>query len=275
MKIIIIGNGFDLSLGLKTSYKDFIQSNYFNLLVKNNNSLALYLNEKQEINNWVDIEKELTNYSIQTNEDKSKVKNNFKELRNASMDYLKEAQEEEINQNSKAFQMMKSEILDTDIVYNFNYTNSVFKVAQILGISDIESKHSFVHGSIESKNIIFGVEDNARINDNHIFFKKSSTPNFAESNILNILNINPTTNHNGKHSLVIFGHSLGITDSSYFKKYFFTLTLEFNKSKLKFYHFGEEAYYELMSILDKYTNRNLTDFKHYNDLDFIDSSLNK
>lgn len=273
MKIIIIGNGFDLSLGLKTSYKDFIESDYFTSLLNENNTLALHLYIKQEINNWVDIEKELTEYSKKIQNDKSKVKNDFKELKNTLMDYLKEAQEKEINQNSKAFEMMKNEILDTDIIYNFNYTNSVFKVAEILGISDIKSKHSFVHGSIENKNIIFGVEDNARINDNHIFFKKSSTPNFAESNILNILNINPTTNHNGKHSLVIFGHSLGITDSSYFKKYFFTLTLEFNKSKLKFYHFGEEAYYELISILDKYTNCNVTDFKHYNDLEFIDSSI--
>lgn len=34
MKIIIIGNGFDLSLGLKTSYKDFIESDSFTLLLK-------------------------------------------------------------------------------------------------------------------------------------------------------------------------------------------------------------------------------------------------
>lgn len=271
MKIIIIGNGFDLSLGLKTSYKDFIQSNYFNLLVKNNNSLALYLNKKQEINNWVDIEKELTEYSKQIQDDKSKVKNDFKELKNALMDYLKEAQEEEINQNSKAFEMIKNEILDTDIVYNFNYTNSIFKVAQILEISDIESKHSFVHGSIENKNIIFGVEDNARINDNHIFFKKSSNINFTESNIIKILNIH--NNNNEKVDVVIFGHSLGITDSSYFRGYFSSLTSKYNNPSLKLYYFGEEAHDEIMFILDKYTNNNLTDFKHYNDLEFIDSSI--
>jgi hypothetical protein len=268
MKIIIIGNGFDLSLGLKTSYKDFIQSNYFNLLVKNNNSLALYLNEKQEINNWVDIEKELTEYSKQIQDDKSKVKNDFKELKNALMDYLKEAQEEEINQNSKAFQMMKNEISDTDIIYNFNYTNSVFKVAKILGISDIESKHSFVHGSIENKNIIFGVEDNARINDNHIFFKKSYNLNFAESNIINVLN-----DINKNNTLVIFGHSLGVTDSSYFEDYFSYLTLANNRSVLNFHYFKDEALEELMKILDKYTVFNLTNLRSRHTLRFFDSSI--
>lgn len=230
-----------------------------------------YLNKKQEINNWFDIEKEITEYSNQIQDEKSKVKNDFKELKNALMDYLKEAQEKEINQNSKAFEMIKNEILDTDIVYNFNYTNSVFKIAEILGISDIKSKHSFVHGSIENRNIIFGIEDSAYINDNHIFFKKSYNPNFAESNIISFLNSNMLD----KKNIVIFGHSLGITDSSYFSNYFSSLTREHNRSELKLYHFGEEAFDNMMSIIDKYTNHNLTDFKHYNDLEFIDSSLNK
>ena len=44
MKIIIIGNGFDLSLGLKTSYKDFIESDSFTLLLNKENSLTIYLN---------------------------------------------------------------------------------------------------------------------------------------------------------------------------------------------------------------------------------------
>ena len=269
MKIIIIGNGFDLSLGLKTSYQDFIKSDYFISLVNENNTLAIYLNEKQEINNWVDIEKELTEYSKQIKDDKSKIKNDFKELKNTLMDYLKEAQEEETNQNSRAFEMMKNEISDTDIIYNFNYTNSVFKVAQFLEISDIESKHSFVHGSIENRNIIFGVEDNARINDNHIFLKKSSNINFAESDIIKILNNIENKNNN----LIIFGHSLGITDSSYFSNYFSSLTNKYNNPALKLYYFGEEAYDDMMYIIDKYTYNSLTDFKHYNKLEFIDLSI--
>ena len=80
-KIVIIGNGFDLSLGLKTSYKDFIESDSFTLLLKKENSLTIYLNGKQEINNWVDIEKELTEYSKLVPYDKSKVKNDFKEFK--------------------------------------------------------------------------------------------------------------------------------------------------------------------------------------------------
>lgn len=266
MKIIIIGNGFDLNLGLKTSYKDFIESENFDLLVEKENTLALYLDEKREINNWVDIERELTNYSIQIQDDKKTVKDDFKELKNSLIDYLKEAQEKEINQNSKAFEMIKSEISDTDIIFNFNYTNSVFKIGEILGIPNIASKHSYVHGSIENKDIIFGVEDSARINNEHIFFKKSYNPNFTNSNIISIL-------QNEKFDLIIFGHSLGITDSSYFENYFSFRVHIKSDSKLKIFHYGDEGYDEIMTILDNYTASNLTNFKHNNKLEFIDSSI--
>ncbi len=39
--VIIIGNGFDLSLGLKTSYNDFVESNYFESLLKEDNHLDI------------------------------------------------------------------------------------------------------------------------------------------------------------------------------------------------------------------------------------------
>ncbi len=266
MKVIIIGNGFDLNLGLKTSYKDFIESENFDLLVEKENTLALYLDEKREINNWVDIERELTNYSILIQDDKKTVKDDFKELKNSLIDYLKAAQEKDINQNSKAFEMIKSEISDTDIIFNFNYTNSVFKIGEILEIPDIASKHSYVHGSIKNKDIIFGVEDDARINNDHIFLKKSYNPNFTNSSIISIL-------QNEEFDLIIFGHSLGITDSSYFNSYFNSRVHIKSDFKLRIFHYRDEGYDEIMTILDNYTAFKLTNFKHNNKLEFIDSSI--
>lgn len=40
-KIIILGNGFDLNLGLKTSYKQFMNSNYFDKLVRKKNNYLI------------------------------------------------------------------------------------------------------------------------------------------------------------------------------------------------------------------------------------------
>ena len=62
--VLVLGNGFDLDLGLRTSYKDFWESNdcpknYPALLIK-------HLNEKWPDNldkvKWYDLENELLEY---------------------------------------------------------------------------------------------------------------------------------------------------------------------------------------------------------------------
>lgn len=264
MKIIVIGNGFDLNLGLKTSYKDFIESIYFQSLAEENNSLAVYLMSKTDLNNWVDIEKEITEYSIRIQNTDTNVKNNFKALKEALAKYLLEVQEAEIDQASQAFKMIQEEVETADKIYNFNYTSTVYKVADILGI-DISNKHSYVHGSIENMDIIFGVEDTAGIYPQHIFFKKSYNKNINDSDISNFLR--------RENDVVLFGHSLGITDSSYFSTYIFQLTLEFNNPELKFYHYGESGYDEMMIMLDVYTMNQLTKLIHNNKFIPIDSSI--
>ena len=62
---IIIGNGFDINLGLPTSYTDFVKSTHFNDMVKRGNELAKYLKSKFELQNWIDIENELKTYSLE------------------------------------------------------------------------------------------------------------------------------------------------------------------------------------------------------------------
>lgn len=62
--VLIVGNGFDLSLKYPTSYSDFIASKYFKGLLSKENSLASYLaDRKKYCGNWIDIEKELGSYA--------------------------------------------------------------------------------------------------------------------------------------------------------------------------------------------------------------------
>ena len=54
--LLIVGNGFDLSMGFKTSYGDFMKSSFFPN--KKTSALCSYLSEKyQENMGWIDIEK--------------------------------------------------------------------------------------------------------------------------------------------------------------------------------------------------------------------------
>ena len=103
-----------------TSYKDFIHSQYFEILVAKKNSMALYFNKKQKLNNWVDIEREITNFSNSVNDTNLDIRKDFSELKIALMNYLEEAQSEEINKNSKAFEMLQKEIVITS--YSIHYT---------------------------------------------------------------------------------------------------------------------------------------------------------
>ena len=255
MKILIIGNGFDLNLGLKTSYKDFIESSQFQNLVDSENSMALYFNEKNEINNWVDIEREITAFSTNITNEGFNLKEDFNSIKNALMEYLEEAQNKEIDENSKAFEIIKE--LDTvDYIFNFNYTNSILRIANILNIQFLEDKHCYIHGSLKEQNIIFGVEDDARVQSNHIFFKKAYNKNHG------IYNVKSTLVR--ENEIIIFGHSLGVTDSSYFKSYINDRSTFDDYVNLKFYYYGESGWDEMMKIIDDYTYNNITKFRANN-----------
>lgn len=263
MRILIIGNGFDLNLGLKTGYKDFITSKYFKTLVKNRNPIAEYFNEKNELNSWVDIEKELTEYSIIVKNKNLDIKENFEEIKLALINYLKEAQEKEINQDSIAFKLLKEEIHTIDLIFNFNYTNSIFEIAKILNIQNIETKHHYIHGSIKKQDIIFGVEDDAKIYDEHKFLKKASNKNHVRFGVLKEFEEN---------NIIIFGHSLGITDSSYFKKYIHERAINVIQTEFKFYYYDNLGWEEMIKIIDEYTKNQLTGFRANNFIP-LDSSL--
>lgn len=84
--VLIIGNGFDLDLGLKTSYKDFWESDYCPIIYPA--PLIFHLNERwgEDLDKvkWYDLENELLNYYHTIDGDTSKDIIDDKEL-----EYLK------------------------------------------------------------------------------------------------------------------------------------------------------------------------------------------
>lgn len=59
--MLVIGNGFDLTFGLKTSYTDFMK--WFNRNYSFRSYLKEFLNAKLNMQRWIDIENELIYYS--------------------------------------------------------------------------------------------------------------------------------------------------------------------------------------------------------------------
>jgi hypothetical protein len=268
--ILIIGNGFDLNLGLKTSYNDFIKSSFFSGLVADNNSLARYLQSKQTLQNWIDIEIELKKFSLDFHNEFPN--NNFEQeyysLSNALMKYISKIDYNSININSSAYELIDNIKQEDFLILDFNYTRSIQTILNQLGVKSINIGERLikVHGSAEQNYIIFGVEDEADINPNHIFLKKGYNKNFKSINL----------NHYFSNVIrtYIFGHSLGETDHMYFKSYFQGLSIERpikEMNKIYLFYYGEECYKQIHIQLDNLTETRLSRLKTYNDFKAIET----
>ena len=73
--LLILGNGFDKDLGMKTAYRDFAESTFWpftNLSNKDQGSLACFLNErKEDVNTWFDLEELLAEFAQNINKNSS------------------------------------------------------------------------------------------------------------------------------------------------------------------------------------------------------------
>ena len=280
-KVLILGNGFDLDLGRKTSYKDFYNSEY---CPKDYPApIIKHLNEKWVGNldavKWYDLENEILNYyeKIKTEGDDydlynacerkiivqikqipthttspiiqdnltiikrlladnilslssnnyvcahpdaflSPVERDAKALRlikTGLIQYVTQVQSGSIKEDSIAAAVARAFVYDKiasqyHTIYTFNYiklTNNVD--ANWSKRFDAITKH--IHGSVENDNIIIGTKD-YKISQEYDFIQKSFDSNYnPPAMVSDLMSANDIT---------VFGHSLGVNDSQYFKPFF-------------------------------------------------------
>ena len=122
--LIILGNGFDLDLGLDTSFASFVKSYEFQLLPH----ISFVCDLKE--NNWSDVEgcirNSLLEYSQHPDEETTKEINDaWKALEKYWGIFLTsriELSNIKINQNSCAYSLLSNENLQAEW-YSFNYTH--------------------------------------------------------------------------------------------------------------------------------------------------------
>lgn len=255
--VFVIGNGFDLSLGLPTSYFDFIGSTNF-LKHLDGSELFCYIHEKAHLQRWIDVESELAVFSKKTNES-SKFLEEYRSLCNSLSEYIGSIDLAAINRNSPAYNLLREFYSPSgSYIANFNYTGAVQYILKELGHVDENIRNSVhhVHGECQDGNIIFGVDDRARINPDHVFLYKS------------------TLNHTGGRSfkqalksarrIFFFGHSLGESDHMYFNDLFYDLRLRDVSAELHFFCYGESGRLELHKQLHKLTSSEVAELKAKN-----------
>ena len=264
-KVFLIGNGFDLNLGLKTSYNDFIQSEYFLRNVDEDYHLFDHLNESNSAYSWIDIEKELGKYSETYTDSKSFLRG-YKKLCNELMMYIRSAEVDDINKSSEAYKLFENHDLGSEFtILNFNYTDSILNILISLGYSEeiLKSKIINVHGNAKEGNIIFGVDDRADIDKNDSFLYKSTSSIFDGRQCVEALM--------GFDELYIFGHSLGESDHMYLA-FLNDLSQRKKNKKINIYYYGEESKYNIYKELQKITYHNVSGLKNNNFFKDIDIS---
>lgn len=274
-KIIVIGNGFDLNLGLPTSYSHFLKSSNFNELFIKDNQIAINLQNKKNLENWVDVEACLKDYADQysaQNGDYDIFKNNYIELLEKFSEYLNSLNYNKINEESRAYKFIVSSAICEDevanvLIYNFNYTPTIKNILIKHGwsASDFTEKHIHVHGNLDS-DIVFGIQDDTIKTRIHTLIKKATRPGFKSCNL-------PEDLQKG-YDIAVFGYSLGVTDEMYFNRPFSGLSsgAKSHISDMELYYHGESGLEEIMFRIDNSTNGRLTDFQKSVYLNKIDVS---
>lgn len=226
---IVLGNGFDLDLGLKTRYSEFIDSVEWKDMYKKRSeklhqySLIQYLYGKRYTDEWFDIESALLDY-VSLSQDGNFAKNpkEDKEDYRLVCDTLTTYLINQIKCNpsdieqSCALKVMKSLSHQFDWynrkLYSFNFTpielyHNIFCFSRKLDAN-------YVHGKILNNSIIIGVETNDidLIAPGYTFLIKSNNETYCSSSLsLDLLR---------SQEVIIFGHSLNEMDMGYFEEYF-------------------------------------------------------
>lgn len=228
-RTLILGNGFDLFLGLKCSFGDYLRSSYFRQLEEDNHLKAFCTNQLQEDENWSDLENgvkswtssiefPLVNYIDRLNDSRSvdieKLKKDFGAFKLSIHRFVERAYSDLHNLHPHGTELVRKWVQKGDVrVYNFNYTSTLEDIAFDHGLKfkPNEFEHFYVHGSLKNGDIIFGSEDYS-VAKGLGFTLKAVNPGFNPPNFQRIV----------KESKVIhiFGHSFGESDSSYFSGLF-------------------------------------------------------
>ena len=226
-----MGNGFDLDLGLKTSYKSFIDSTYFKERLKKESNIGddsnvfSYLYEKIGLKQWIDIEQELLTLATLKKKVRNHKGNLVDGLNKANIDleytfdclltelcnYLQSLDYNNIKINSTALKILKAVVsYPNSEIISYNYTD-IMRLAPIIKTA-IDCPIEYVQGSLRDRSIILGFQDDVEIDKSFCFMIKSFNPNFRSHNVrAKLLDAD---------EIIFFGHSLGSTDYHYFEDLF-------------------------------------------------------
>lgn len=230
---LIIGNGFDIDMGLPSRYSDFADSPEFHDLARRmhnmffeeerENSLVLQIQKASYNSNWFDIEEEIHKYVVnhQCFDDNMirMVRSEFDHLKKALSNYLKRITDNFTADKNKLstylyYRLRECPLTATEIYFNYTSPQQYLKMPIQLEIFN-GGQHwfSFVHGSLRENDIVLGCDLQAgeEVNRQLSFMYKYNMLNRANHVARNILEAK---------EIIFFGHSMNDMDFCYFREFF-------------------------------------------------------
>ena len=229
---LIIGNGFDLDLGLPSKYSDFADSPEFHDLARRmhdmyfeeerKNSLVLQIQQASNNSNWFDIEEEIHKYVLNhpylDDNMIRHVRSEFDALKRALTNYLKRVSKElehKANKQKLAYVLLtilQNSPLSKINIY-FNYTNPELFMEMPTYHEIGKGFFTYVHGSLRYNDIVLGCD-----------LKKGEEVN-RQLSFMYKYNMLNKANHVARHILeakeiIFFGHSINEMDFCYFREFF-------------------------------------------------------
>ena len=266
--VFVIGNGFDLDMGLETSYKSFFRSSFWPF-GRARKGLGSWLNQKATRENWYDLECMLREYACSeniTSEFDSRLdKKQFLLLKDKIGEFLSAAENKKIRNISIASSLIwwLDSYWRKTHVYTFNYTNFQ-KILNDLGIEK-HVNYSHVHGSLSSQTQILGIDDNINVREGYEFLIKLNQPQYSSQSLIQDLD--------KADCVIFFGLSMGDIDLPYFRDFFHKRSSEnlseFNKKFIYFFTKDSKGEESIRKNLRTLGNDTLMYLHGYNVMDFF------
>lgn len=229
----VIGNGFDIDMGIPSRYSEFADSPEFHDLTRRmnnmfykeerNKSLVLQLKQAYVISNWFDIEEEIHKYVVNNsclNEEIIRlVHSEFDELKKALTNYLNRVTTNfTANSDRKStyllYKLRECPLSVAEIYFNYTNPNIFLKLPLQPEIYN-GSQHGFtyVHGSLKDNDIVLGcdLQEGEKVNRQLSFMYKYNMLNKANHVARNLLEAK---------EIIFFGHSVNEMDFCYFREFF-------------------------------------------------------
>lgn len=276
-RVVIIGNGFDINLGLPTSYRDFIDSAECKSLSDNQASYLINrIINNYKLQDWVDIEEELKALAKEKGGKVTALKKRFEyeydELVDCLQEYLKHVTQDKlsgfIRENSIAADFLRviNEFPHDYQIFSFNYTdlNDYCKFLKL----NRHIKYEHVHGSIKEGSIILGFEDSADNIDDFSYMIKTFHPSYSSHHLRQALS--------KADEVIFFGISLGSTDYHYFSQFFREKSIPYDgKSKavkITFVTANNQSHIDILEQLRNMNDSNTNLLFDQNDIEFLYSN---